>query len=117
MPEHNPVEIYCPLPPQFYYTDSITNEPITRTLVLFGPVVIRTLVMWTMFAANLILILIAIIAWTVISIHNRPGVRLLQKLPSVLTKDKTFEKSSDLRYLMELVYVNRNRLQFVKYAN
>lgn len=73
--------------------------------------------MWTMFAANLILILIAIIAWTVISIHNRPGVRLLQKLPSVLTKDKTFEKSSDLRYLMELVYVNRNRLQFVKYAN
>ena len=114
--ERNPVEIYCPLPPQFYYSDPKTNKEITRTLVLYAPVVIRTTVMWSMFSANILLMLSAFVIWSYIAKTESPGLRLLKKLPSVKIDDQLLSKNSDLCYLMELVYVNRNRLQFVKYV-
>lgn len=114
--ERNPVEIYCPLPPQFYYSDPKTNKEITRTLVLYAPVVIRTTVMWSMFSANILLMLSAFVIWSYIAKTESPGLRLLKKLPSVKIDDQLLSKNSDLCYLMELVYVNRNRLQFVKFG-
>ena len=112
VPRRNPVEILCPLPPQFYTTDAVTNETVTRTLVLFSPVIIRTTVMWTMFIANIVLLVGALYTW--FNDNKLRGVMLLKKLPSVKVPDKVLSKRSDLSFLMELVYVNRQRLQFVK---
>ena len=113
VPSRNPVEIMCPLPPQFYTTDAVTNATVTRTLVLFAPVIIRTTVMWLMWISNILLVIGAIYTWGSAGASPR-GVKLLQKLPSVKIADKILFKRSDLSYLMELVYVNRHRLQYVK---
>ena len=112
LPAHNPVEIFCPIPPQFYINDPVTNETVTRTLVLFAPVIIRTTLMWTMFVANLILLVAAIFTW-LSDTHSR-GLKLLKKLPSVKITDEVLFKLSDLSFLMKLVHANRERLQFVK---
>ena len=113
VPSRNPYEIQCPLPPQFYQTDENGAE-VTRTLALFAPVVIRTTILWTMWIANLGLILAAGFVWKNCNTANSMGMRLLQNLPSVTIEKKYLTKSSDLSYLMQLVYVNRNRLEFVR---
>ena len=112
MPSRNPVEIMCPLPPQFYITDPETNANITRTLVLFAPVVMRTTIMWVMWISNILLAIVAVYLWA--TSERSPGVKLLKNLPSVKLSDQILFKRSDLSYIMELVYINRQRLQFVK---
>jgi len=115
VPSRNPYEVQCPLPPQFYQTDENGVE-VTRTLALFAPVVIRTTILWTMWIANLGLILAAGFVWKNSNTANSMGMRLLQNLPSVTIDKKYLTKSSDLSYLMKLVYVNRNRLEFVRFG-
>ena len=116
-PKNNPMEINCPLPPHMYYTDEETNQKVTFILAIFPPVAVRTKLMWTMWVSILCLIIAAALGYRAASNKsNTRGFRLMKKLPSVTLGEAKFSKDSDLRYLTELVYANRWRLQYVKYV-
>ena len=114
-PKRNPQEISCPLPPQFYYTSVSGQSEITRETFHFSPVVIRTTIMWQMWIANIFLLIAAFKIWVSVPSKNSRGIQLLKKLVSL---EKSCEPKlngySDLSYLMELVYVNRNRMKYVR---
>lgn len=74
--------------------------------------------MWTMWVANLAMIILTLIKYGILrrnrKVKSQP-LRLFEKLPSVTIGEKLLAKDSDLGYLMELVYTNRSRLQYVTY--
>jgi len=115
IPHRNPSEINCPLPPQFYQTDDNGTE-ITHTTFLFSPVVIRTEILWTMVICNIVIAFSALIFWARTPTRHSLGMCLLKQLPAVNMDASMISKNSDLSYLMELVYVNRNRLDYVKFG-
>ena len=112
----NPIEIDCPLVPQFHYETTLPNgsvATVTTVRAIFDPVVRRVTLMWIMFVAYLGLAAVGLLLWLQSAFGKNFGMALLQKLPIVDDdiKNCTF---SDLNYLMQLVYVNQNRVKYLK---
>ena len=114
VPAWNRFEINCPLPPDMHVTDARTGAPITHNTVLFTTTGLRTKIVWGMWVANWVVVVGALFLFSTTPKVKSMGMEMLRKLPSVSIGEELFQKHSDLTYLMELVYVNRHRLTFVK---
>ena len=120
----NPTEVNCPLESwlQFNTTDRYPSTDkilVTTVKAVYEPTPRRTLLMWIMVGLYGLIIICALFVWTLGSTTNK-GMVLLNILPFIY--DPTQEvggspldrKSSDLDYIMNMVFVNRKRSKIVR---